>query len=162
MKDLRRLTGKQRLFVFHYLDTMNQTKAAERAGYKGGYSTWARVGSENVRKCNIWDAIKEGMEKLAMPRDEILARLTLMGRGEIRTRKDDTQHGAMEHFDEIKAVQTLGKYRRLDKVDDEGTVKCLILDMPVPEGAMEGPETEEPERKSVSGSSPTLRQLLSK
>jgi len=142
VKDVRRLTGKQRLFVTYYLDTLNQTKAAELAGYKGGYATWRYVGSKNITKDNIRAAIDEGMAKLAMPREEVLARLTLMAKEQLLTRKDDTKDGVMDHYDVIKALELLGKHHRLfvDRVEHDGEI-CLIFDAPVPEA-----ETEEAEK----------------
>lgn len=105
----RNLTGKQQLFVAHYLDTLNATEAAKKAGYKGKRSTLAVIGYENLRKPNVASAIAEGMEELAMPRQEVLTRLTLMARGVIKTRQSDTVQGRMDHFDSIKALELLGR-----------------------------------------------------
>lgn len=77
------LTAKQKLFIEHYLDCLNATRAAELAGYKGSYSTLAAIGSQNLRKLNIMEEIKAGLEEKAMPREEVLARLSEMARADL-------------------------------------------------------------------------------
>lgn len=47
---VERLTDKQQAFVLCYLESLNATDAAQRAGYKGKRSTLAVVGHENLRK----------------------------------------------------------------------------------------------------------------
>ena len=122
------LTGKQQLFVVHYLDTLNATKAARRAGYKGSYGTLKSVGSENLTKPDIIESIQEGMLDLAMHPEEILTRLTAMGRGNLPTRKDDTKDGAMEHYDAIKALELLGKEHALfkERIEHSGVTGLAV------------------------------------
>ena len=117
----RRLTAKQQLFVAHYLDTLNGTEAARRAGYKGSESVLGVAAFDNLRKPKIMAAVAEGMAKLAMPEEEILTRLTAMGRGNLPTRKDDTKDGPIEHFDSLKALELLGKEHALFKERIEHT-----------------------------------------
>ncbi len=58
---LDNLTEKQRQFVLHYLEHFNSARAAREAGYseKSDYS----IGSENLRKPEIAQAISEELEK---------------------------------------------------------------------------------------------------
>lgn len=70
------LTDKQRLFVDHYVATLNATEAAARAGYIGSRATLAAVGYENLRKPQIREAIDAALKDTAMAADEVLARLS--------------------------------------------------------------------------------------
>jgi phage terminase small subunit len=71
------LTIKQRLFVEAYLETLNATEAARRAGYKAKtYVTLRHIGSENLTKPNIKAEIDRRMRKASMSADEVLLRLT--------------------------------------------------------------------------------------
>lgn len=74
------LTAKQARFVEEYLDCLNATEAARRAGY----SSPRQVGSENLSKPYIQAAIQAGMAERAMPADEVLARLSAIARADIR------------------------------------------------------------------------------
>ena len=64
-----KLTGKQRLFVEYYCsNSFNGVDAARKAGYGDENSSdnyYARIASENVRKCNIKAAIDKKMAKTA-------------------------------------------------------------------------------------------------
>ena len=128
------LTGKQQLFADHYLDMLSATEAAKRAGYRGNRVTLAAVGYENLRKPQIKAAIAEGMKELAMPEEEIITRLTAMGRGNLPTRKDDTKDGPIEHFDSLRALELLGKEHALfkERIEHSG-VDGLTISLVWPE-----------------------------
>ena len=55
---MKKLKGKQSLFVEEYLIDLNATQAAIRAGYSK--KTARQVGSQNLSKLNIQNAIAEG------------------------------------------------------------------------------------------------------
>lgn len=78
-----RLTGKQKLFVDHYIICLNATEAARRAGYAGDDVTLSAVGSENLRKPQILNAIDERLNTYAMSANEVLTHLTDIARGDI-------------------------------------------------------------------------------
>jgi len=78
-----KLTGKQRAFIAHYLETMNGTEAARRAKYKGDDNTLASVASENLRKPKIRAAIDEALAKSAMSAPEVLARISAIAAGDM-------------------------------------------------------------------------------
>lgn len=58
---MAKLTDKQQRFVEEYLIDMNATQAAIRAGYS--VKTADVIGSENLVKPNIAEAIKEAQQK---------------------------------------------------------------------------------------------------
>ena len=71
----RVLTIKQELFSVYYVDTLNGTKAARLAGYKGADNQLAMIGSRNIRKDKIKDRIRELMKESLLPLEEVLKRL---------------------------------------------------------------------------------------
>lgn len=130
-----KLTAKQRLFIEHYLDCLNATEAARRAGYKDPQ----QAGYENKRKQEIAAEISAGLAERAMPANEVLARLAAQARADIRelymfdedgkmsglrlTRDaplhliksiTPTRHGLkIEVHDQQTALQLLGKHHGL-------------------------------------------------
>ena len=82
------LTGTQALFVVHYLDTLNATEAAARAGYRGRNATLRSIGSENLTKPNIAEAIQEAMDKRSqqtgITAERVLQELACLGYADIR------------------------------------------------------------------------------
>ena len=76
----QRLTGKQRVFVEAYLDCLNATEAARRAGYAKPRAQ----GHENLTKPNIRAFIDAGLRERAMGKDEVLTRLAEMARADMR------------------------------------------------------------------------------
>jgi len=75
------LTGKQQAFVDEYLKTRNATKAALAAGYspKTAYS----IGSENLTKPEISEAIRQRTTESAMSADEVASLLAEQARGDM-------------------------------------------------------------------------------
>ena len=92
------LTDKQRLFVAAYLDCLNATEAARRAGYEGNDTTLASVGYENLRKPQIAAAISAQMSERIMGADEAAMRLSEHARGSIRGFIATDEHGAPNGF----------------------------------------------------------------
>lgn len=80
----RGLTVKQRLFVEAYTGPAqgNATEAARIAGYKGNDVTLAVVGSENLRKPQVCDAIQKAAPKVepVADREERMAWLSAIVR----------------------------------------------------------------------------------
>lgn len=77
-----RLTAKQFAFCEAYLETLNATEAAQRAGYQAkDNGTLRSIGSENLTKPNIKAYIEARLQELTMPADEVLLRLTQQARG---------------------------------------------------------------------------------
>lgn len=75
------MTPKQQRFVDEYLIDLNATQAAIRAGYS--VDTARQMGSENLSKPDIADAIAEKRrkqaEKLDLSADRVLRELSLIG-----------------------------------------------------------------------------------
>lgn len=74
---------KQRAFVDAYLECLNATEAAARAGYRGNRNTLRSVGSENLRKPAIATEIRKHFEASAMTREEVLQRIGDIARNDI-------------------------------------------------------------------------------
>lgn len=75
------LTGKQQAFVDEYLKTRNATKAAIAAGYsaKTAYS----IGSENLKKPEIDEVIRQRTTENAMSADEVASLLAEQARADM-------------------------------------------------------------------------------
>lgn len=80
-QDKPSLTDKQRRFVDEYCVDWNATQAAIRAGYSE--RTAGSIGTENLQKPAISEAIDERLRKLSMSAGEALKRLTDWGRADI-------------------------------------------------------------------------------
>ena len=85
------LTPKQSLFVAEFGKDWNATAAAKRAGYSK--KTAQQIGSENLSKPVIWAAIKKVHEQRendeVMSAQEVLKKLTIIGRTDLRAFYDD-------------------------------------------------------------------------
>lgn len=78
-----KLTHRQRQFVDAYLGAArgNATEAARLAGYAATKrATLAEIGSQNLRKLEIGEAIKSRVSELAMTAEEVLHRLSEQAR----------------------------------------------------------------------------------
>lgn len=125
------LTNKQKLFVEYYLQFLNATEAAKRAGYsdKTAYS----IGWENLRKPEIAAAIQDGLTARAMPADEVLARLAEHARGDIRefvrTNADGTPDGfslaADRPLHRVKKVTVTDKGWSFEMYDAQAALSLL-------------------------------------
>lgn len=79
------LTGKQRKFVTEYLNgaNFNATAAAQRAGYKATKKhTFESIGSENLQKPAIKQAIDEFFAGAEVSAEETLRELSKLARGD--------------------------------------------------------------------------------
>lgn len=74
------LTARQRVFVEAYLDCLNATEAARRAGY----AEPRRQGSRLLTNVDIRTAVDDGLTRRAMSKYEVLGRLAEMGRSDMR------------------------------------------------------------------------------
>lgn len=71
---LESLPAKRRLFVLAYLDCLNKTEAASRAGYSKPHPEGARL----LQNATVAAAVELGLQRKTMRRDEVLARLTML------------------------------------------------------------------------------------
>lgn len=75
------LSAKQQKFIDEYLQCLNATQAALRAGYSR--KTAYAIGWENLRKPEISEAIDRRLQESAMSANEVLARLTEHAAGDM-------------------------------------------------------------------------------
>lgn len=126
------MSEKQKAFCDYYIETLNATEAARRAGYSA--KTAKSMGCENLTKPNIKEYIdlrlKELEEHRVADATEVLQYLTRVLRGEERDAFDMDASLA----DRTKAAELLGKRYRLfvDKAEVEmkGEPVMIINDIP--------------------------------
>lgn len=114
------MTRKQELFCEYYIETLNATQSAIKAGYskKTAYS----IGDENLKKPEIKRYIDRKMsektEIIIASQDDILKRLTDIAfmRMSIKVNYIDKATGTLKSFDkypdfniQVKALELLGK-----------------------------------------------------
>ena len=79
-----KLTERQKAFCDYYIETLNATEAARRAGYSE--KTAKEIGCENLTKPNIQAYIQERLKQMDKERiasaEEVLEYLTKVMRGE--------------------------------------------------------------------------------
>lgn len=106
-KEDSELTDKQERFVVEYVRDFNATRAAIAAGYS--VKTAASIGSENLRKPEIRDRIREMIEATAddlrISRASVVAEL---GRYAFKSR--DGAHTDVSNRDAIQALIVLAKH----------------------------------------------------
>lgn len=105
-----RLQPRERLFVSHYLQSLNATQAAHKAGYASPYNR----GPQLARSPKIRAYIEKELAKLAMSPAEIIARLTIMASADM---SDFLQvdEGGFARVD-LKKAQQAGKLGLIKKI----------------------------------------------
>lgn len=138
------LTDKQKAFCDYYLETLNATEAAIKAGYSK--KTARKIGSENLTKLDIKNYIDKRLKELEDARiakvDEVMKFLTSSLRGEVEeevvstmsTMEGETKPVIIKKQisarDRIKAAELIGRRYQLftDKVNVEGNIGVTIID----------------------------------
>ena len=139
-----KLTEKQKAFCDYYIETLNATESAIRAGYSKNSA--AEMGCENLKKPHIRSYIDARLKQLEDKRiaeaKEVLEHLTAAMRGEIKEEvvvvegignhksKARIVKKQISAKDRIKAAELLGKRYALftDKVDVDGNMGVVIVD----------------------------------
>ncbi len=106
------LSTKQKLFVAHYCETWNATRAAIAAGYpeKSAYA----IGSENLRKPQIAAAVEAHIASI-MPAGEVLQRLADIARGSMEDILDpDTETLDLQKAYREKKLHLIKRFTRSD------------------------------------------------
>lgn len=126
------LTQKQKVFVAQYLLTLNATEAARRAKYKDP----EQAGYENKRKQEVAQAISAGLAELAMPSDELLARVS------------DQARGSLDDFLRIERVTYHQRHpipapteddpKAVEWVEDPVAVEKLVVDVDLEQAKQRG------------------------
>ena len=120
-KDLKKLTGKQTMFVKEYLVDLNATQAAIRAGYnpKRAYS----MGWENLKKPEIDVAIQKAMidrgNRTEITADKVLTDIELIKADAMRL---DTAGFMIDRPSALKGCELQGRNLKMwtDKVEFPG------------------------------------------
>ena len=126
---MSKLTEKQKAFADYYIESLNATQSAIRAGYSVDCAR--SIGYENLTKPHIKSYIDERLELLdkvrIMKMNEALIRLSEKARGESYEEiVTVTQLGEVvkterkiSEKDQLKALELIGKYHKLftDKVE---------------------------------------------
>lgn len=134
------MNERQRRFADFYIETLNATESAIRAGYSKRSAM--QIGEQNLRKFEIKDYIAEAMNKKESERiakqDEVLMFLTSVMRGEVtESIPVGVGPGVQELVsnepaarDRIKAAELLGKRYSLftDKLLVDGEMAVTLID----------------------------------
>ena len=126
------MSEKQLAFCDYYIETLNATEAAKRAGYSE--KTARSMGCENLTKPNIKEYIDLRLKELEDQRiadsTEVLQYLTGVMRGEIK----DAFDMDASLSDRTKAAELLGRRYKLfvDKaeVETKGEPVVIVNDIP--------------------------------
>lgn len=101
---VRKLTDKQKIFVYEYLVDFNATKAAIRAGYSK--KTAHSIGTENLKKPEIQNFLEkyqnDRAEKCGIKFDMIVEELKKIGFAEVNEE-------AVRPTDKIKALDAMAR-----------------------------------------------------
>ncbi len=125
------LTDKQKLFIEEFCgpSRLNATRAALAAGY--AESSAHSTGWDNLRKPEIAKAIAERMDEFAMSKNEAIARIGQMARGEIPTKEvhRETAEDGVLATSEFNTETATDKVLRIHGSYDEpeGEVKFLVV-----------------------------------
>jgi len=122
---MRKLTEKQKLFVKHYLISLNASKAALKAGYSK--KSAPTIGFQLLQKTIIQDAIAAGAAK----RDEKLDRTAADVLADINRVRMKAE-AAGEYNNALKASELEGRHRAMftdRQIIDE---RSIILERPAP------------------------------
>lgn len=117
---MSKLTDKQKRFCDEYLIDLNATQAAIRAGYKPDNAN--RVGSENLTKLDIQDAIAE-------KQSEVRARTSITVDFVVNGIKEIAVEGEQEN-NRLKAFEMLGKHVGFYEKDNEQKQDLIIVGIP--------------------------------
>ena len=151
---MAKLTEKQKRFIDFYIETLNASEAARRAGYS--IKTANRIGQENLTKPVIKSAVDERLSQLESERiagaKEVLQYLTAVMRGEeveeqvvtVGTGQGESEAEIVNRRvgakDRIKAAELLGKRYGLQQ-PEEGLKQNLSIN--VVYGAPDPPDEDD-------------------
>ena len=123
------LTSKQRKFIDAYLGQANgnATEAARLAGYQGNPDALRVEGSRLLTNANISTEIERVLTEYAMPKEEILARLTDQARGAAECLTIISPHVAGIDFEKLREANKLHLIKSL-KYTDKGQLIVEFYD----------------------------------
>lgn len=118
-KETRPLTHKQKRFCEYYVRCWNATEAARKAGYSGNDNNLAVIGHQNLKKLKIKEYIQERMDEVTMGTDEILQRLTAMGRGTVEPFVEPDNVSVTLTAESEEAKQALGLVKKIKQYETQ-------------------------------------------
>lgn len=121
------LTPQQRLFVEHYLTTLNATEAYRKAGYKGAASRDARTyASEILANPNVQNAIRRRMQSYALAygaeRERLIQRVLELAFGDPEYYE---RWGVKGPPYILKAAELLGRWLGMEQPQPQGDTSPL-------------------------------------
>jgi phage terminase small subunit len=125
-----KLNDRQRLFVKHYIATLNAAESARRAGYS--VKTAAEMGHENLGKPHIQEAIAKAvatkMEKAEVSGDQVIAELSKLAMMDGEELEQWAEKYGMRVSDKTRSLELLGKYHTLftDRVEHSGEITINV------------------------------------
>jgi phage terminase small subunit len=127
---MAKLNDRQRLFVRHYIATLNATEAYKRAGYTASTDNVAAVeGHKLLRKPNVAEAVAEGVEE-KMSKADISAERILDELASIAflTPEQLDALKSIKGNEKMRALELLGKYHTLftDRIEQSGEVTINV------------------------------------
>jgi hypothetical protein len=125
--NVERMTPRQRIFIAHYLQCLNATEAARRAGYKDG--PWLRHFAHKLTtKSHIRAAIDEGLAAACMTPAEVIARIEAIARGSMGDFLDIDESGYPRwNFAKAKERGALGNLKTI-RYDANGKPAIELYD----------------------------------
>jgi phage terminase small subunit len=129
-----KLTERQKKFCEYYVQSLNASEAAKKAGYSE--KTAGAMGYENLKKPEIQEYIETIMKDLQSERvadaEEVLQYLTDVMRGNIRDRGEEASIESR-----TRAAELLGKRYKIfvDRREVEASVEAVTIvnDIPRPD-----------------------------
>ena len=105
----RKMTDKQKLFCIYYVDTLNQTKAAELAGYSKRSAR--QSGTDCMKNPAIRAEIEQLFRETTISRDEVTSILTKLAKTDISDYTDQytMKNGEVRQYVDIEKMKREGK-----------------------------------------------------
>lgn len=120
------LSSKQLAFIDYYLTHWNATKAATLAGYSERSAR--SIGSENLTKPDIQEAIEARLIELKMSADEVLTRLSDHARGSIADFVTVSEPSTdLENATDMQDAKAIAGGWRLDLLKAEQSGKLHLI-----------------------------------
>jgi phage terminase small subunit len=115
-------------FAAEYALTRNATKAAEKAGFspKTAYSQGSRLLKKVEVAARVEELIQESLQRLHMSRDEVLARVAMIGRAD--PRRLFTEGGTLRNPSELDdlGAATLAGFEVVEEFEGAGQDRVQI------------------------------------
>ncbi len=123
----RKLTAKQELWCLEYLEDLNATAAAKRAGYSE--KTARQMGSENLSKPALTAYIQQNMNKRAdrtgITQDRVLQEMALIAFGDVRGLFDENGNLRPIHELDEDTARAIAGFEVVAVKDKDGDIEYV-------------------------------------